>query len=411
MKKISLLIVPITLIAIGLFVFTGTKDVKAAYGDRAEYTLDPWTFWQTGVTTDDWNQWELSAYKKVYLPDDSGKYSDSTPGGEFNPREYTDANWFAHSPAGTHAKDEEREVTVKGVAHGYVATIESNGWSGKWLPDEVEPDNDPPKWGVPTTVAPETTSFVPYLIDNNPYTLRAWTTARGLKKNRTYTWKFDAYIDEGAYMAKLGGNVDVDTKYCKIVGKNGEGKILFVRYVPITTQKQTFMFNFDMDSNNNSLFVEMMYGSFLKEGPIIKYEEVVWHGTVHIEDCDIIQGNQNIPPETTTTRRYTPGGDSDWEEDTVAKVTGLKAKKKSAKKKAKKRSVVLSWSSAENATRYQVNYALKSNFKGGKSKYTEGRKFTVSGLKKKKTYYFRVRGRNDDDVVGAWSAKKKVKLK
>ena len=334
MKRLSLLIIPISLLFLSFFVFTDTKDVKAAYGDRASYTLEPWTFWQTGVTTDIWNQWELNAFNGVYLPDDSDKFPDSVgPDGRTDYlRNYTHRNhFFEHGSTTTHPQVEDPyQLTLFGVSHGYVADIESNGWSGKWIPDETESEQitDPPKWGESTTPQGETTSFVPYLMDNNPYTLRCWTKANNLKKNRTYTWVFDAYIEEGAYMAKLGGNVPVDNKYAKIVGTNGQGKILFVRYLDITTTKKRFQFNFDMDKENSSLKVEMMYGAFLLEGPIIKHEEVVWTGKVHIENCDIIQGNLNEPPVETTTRRPGGGGgDSVWY-DEPEQITGVKAKSK-----------------------------------------------------------------------------------
>ena len=421
MKRLSLLIVPIALLFLGVFVFTGTKEVKAAYGDRASYTLDPWTFWQTGVTTDIWNQWELNAFNSVYLPDDSDKFPDSVgPDGTTNfHRDYSQArNFFKHGSTTTHPQVEDPyQLTLFGVTHGYIADIESNGWSGKWIPDPTEEGpTDPPKWGE-TTKYEETTSFIPYLMDNNPYTLRCWTVARGLKKNRTYTWVFDAYIDEGAYMAKLGGSEPVDNKYAKIVGTTLSGKILFVRYLDITTKKKRFQFNFDMDSANSAIKVEMMYGAFLlyadrddehvkyKKHPelLIKHEEVCWTGKVHIENCDIIQGNLNEPTTQATTARH-GGGGGDWG-DVPEKVTGVKVKNKA------KKSVLLSWSYTEYADKYQINYALKKNFKGGKKKYTTKRKYTIKGLKRKKTYYFRVRGKNEDFGFGSWSAKKKIKTK
>ena len=410
MKRLSLIIIPIYLLFLGVFVLTGTKDVEAAYGDRASYTLEPWTFWQTGVTTDQWNQWELNAFNGVYLPDDSDKFPDSVgPDGTTNYlRSYTHRNhFFEHGSTTTHPQVEDPyELTLFGVSHGYIADIESNGWSGKWIPDPTESEQitDPPKWGETTTPQGETTSFVPYLMDNNPYTLRCWTKANGLKKNRTYTWVFDAYIDEGAYMAKLEGNIPASNKYAKIVGTNGQGKILFVRYLDITTTKKRFQFNFDMDSDNSTLKVEMMYGAFLLEGPIIKHEEVVWTGKVHVENCDIIQGNLNEPQVETTTRRPGGGGGDVVWYDEPEKISGVKAKSKA------KKSVILSWKREENSTKYQYNYAMKKNFKGGKKRYTTKNKVTIKKLKRKKTYYFRVRGMNDE-YTGSWSAKKKCKVK
>ena len=433
MKKLSLLIIPISLLFLGVFVCTGTKDVEAAYGDRADYKLDPWTFWQAGASTDGWNPWELSAFEYVYVPNDCDKYSDSTPddpdahpriygryrgpGKYYEEDKWYNDNWFKHGDPGNMPSNDEREAQLQHVSHGYIAKIEGNGWSGKWVPseEELQTNNDPPKWGEPSTEPQETTSFIPYLMDNNPYTVRTWTKARGLKKNRTYTWVFDAYIDDDCKYAdptwdseehdgKPAPQVSADTKYCKIVGKNGSGKILFVRYIEITKNKQRYMFNFDMDSSNNELNVEYMYGSFLLTGPIIKHKEVVWSGTVHLENADIIQGNLLKEEETTTTRRAGGGSAADWG-DTPEKVTGVKVKNKA------KKSVILSWKSAEYADKYQYNYALKKNFKGGKKKYTTKKKITIKKLKRKKVYWFRVRGVSEDYGNGPWSAKKKIKTK
>ena len=164
------------------------------------------------------------------------------------------------------------------------------------------------------------------------------------------------------------------------------------------------MFNFDMDSSNTDIKVEYMYGAFLLKGPIIKHKEVVWTGTVHVENCDIIQGNLNEPQVETTTRRSGGGGGGAVWYDEPEQITGVKAKSKA------KKSIILSWSREENSTKYQYNYALKKNYKGGKKKYTTKNKVTIKKLKRKKTYYFRVRGMNDE-YTGSWSSKKKCKVK
>ena len=119
---------------------------------------------------------------------------------------------------------------------------------------------------------------------------------------------------------------------------------------------------------------------------------------------DIIQGNLNEPPVETTTRRSGGGGGGAVWYDEPEQITGVKAKSKA------KKSITLSWSREENSTKYQYNYALKKNFKGGKKKYTTKNKVTIKKLKRKKTYYFRVRGMNDE-YTGSWSSKKKCKVK
>ncbi len=423
MKKLSLLIIPITVFALGVLVFTSSNKVEAAYGDRASYTLTPWTFWQTGVTTEDWNSWELNSFNRVDLAEDSNIYSDSVAAdgsGSTNfrrtyIRSNTDPNSpFYHRPIAAHpASQEPYQIPMDGTSHSFTANIESNGWSGKWLEDETQEHNYPPKWpetrpSVTTTKAPETTTKREIPIDNDPYTLRCWATAKNLKKNRTYTWTFSARIDEGARRSKedsysYGETVPATDKYVKIVGTNDTGSILFVRYLTVTTKTQNYKFNFSLDKNSESLKVEYMFGAFIKvTGPVIKHKEVCWTGVVHIDNCDVYQGNLNEAPESETTRRRSSGG-GDWEEE-PAKIKSVKVKSKA------KKSVLISWKKDENATKYQIKYGLKKNFKGAKSKKTSKKKITIKGLKSKKVYYFKVRGLSDMGN-GPWSARKKCKVK
>lgn len=82
-------------------------------------------------------------------------------------------------------------------------------------------------------------------------------------------------------------------------------------------------------------------------------------------------------------------------------------------KKGKKVTVTLSKKVA-GATGYQVAYAAKSSMKGQKKKSFTGKSVTVKKLKKKKTYYFRVRAyvkKKGKTVYGSWSSKKRVKIK
>ena len=88
----------------------------------------------------------------------------------------------------------------------------------------------------------------------------------------------------------------------------------------------------------------------------------------------------------------------------------------SAKNK-KKQAVILSWSKKSGATGYQIQYATNKKFKSKKVVEITGSDITttrIKKLKKKKTYYIRVRayktvsGRKQ---YSAWSTKKKVKIK
>lgn len=87
--------------------------------------------------------------------------------------------------------------------------------------------------------------------------------------------------------------------------------------------------------------------------------------------------------------------------------------KKLKNKKGKKVVVTLS-KKVSGATGYQVAYAKKSSMKGQKIKSFKGTSVTVKKLKKKKTYYFRVRAytkKNGKIVYGKWGNKKKIKVK
>lgn len=80
----------------------------------------------------------------------------------------------------------------------------------------------------------------------------------------------------------------------------------------------------------------------------------------------------------------------------------------------KEKSVTLSWKKVSCAKGYQIQYAINKKFKKKKSKMTSKTSTTIRKLKKKKTYYFRIRAYKLDDnkkVYGKWSKVKKVKIK
>lgn len=63
---------------------------------------------------------------------------------------------------------------------------------------------------------------------------------------------------------------------------------------------------------------------------------------------------------------------------------------------------------------YQLQYALNKKFKKKKSIQTKKTKYIIKKLKKKKTYYIRVRAYKMDGkkkVYGKWSKVKKIKVK
>lgn len=103
--------------------------------------------------------------------------------------------------------------------------------------------------------------------------------------------------------------------------------------------------------------------------------------------------------------------------DDVAGKEHLKAiVKLSSVKNSAKKTLTAKWKKASGAKGYQVQYALNRKFtKGKKSKIVTKTSLKIKKLKKKNTYYVRVREyklkANGKKKYGAWSAVKKVKIK
>ena len=84
-------------------------------------------------------------------------------------------------------------------------------------------------------------------------------------------------------------------------------------------------------------------------------------------------------------------------------------------KNVKKKRVSLKWQKVAKAKGYQIQYALDRKFKKSrKTKNTSKTSYTIKKLKKKKTYYIRVRAYaiiNGKKVYGNWCKAKKIKIK
>lgn len=115
----------------------------------------------------------------------------------------------------------------------------------------------------------------------------------------------------------------------------------------------------------------------------------------NIGEADPTPGNQ--PNTPTTDVASTPG-----------KGSIISAKNKKAGE------IVLKFKKVSGAKDYQIQYSTKKSFKGKKAKTTSKISYTIKKLKKKKTYYIRVRAyklNGKKKVYGAWSKVKKVKVK
>ena len=128
--------------------------------------------------------------------------------------------------------------------------------------------------------------------------------------------------------------------------------------------------------------VKMAFGAFMKEFK----DENNMSGQVEVKDFHVFAEG-----------KATAAG--------KAKISKVKAGKKKLTVKYK----------ASGAKKYNVQVALKKNFKKGlKSKFTKKKSLTIKGLKKKKKYYIRVRGAKNYSgvyIYGKWSKVKKKKTK
>ena len=125
--------------------------------------------------------------------------------------------------------------------------------------------------------------------------------------------------------------------------------------------------------------IKFAFGAFLKNF----VDENDMSGTIEVKDFKVITGDAAKGPAR-------------------AKVSSIKAKKKSLVVKAK----------ASGASKVKIQVALKKNFKGAKSKTVKsGKAATFKGLKAKKKYYVRARAYKTYGDTKIWSAYSKVKTK
>ncbi len=144
---------------------------------------------------------------------------------------------------------------------------------------------------------------------------------------------------------------------------------------------------------------------------ISDYNESLTNATIHCTDGVINEKTDPAPTpgtnpsDTPAASQTTPVWDGTLDVPLTLAKPVLKAK--AAKKSAK-----LSWNKVGGAKYYEIQYGLKSNFKGAKTKKVKAFKssVTIKKLKKGKKYYFRIRTVISSSK-SAWSKKKSVKVK
>lgn len=78
------------------------------------------------------------------------------------------------------------------------------------------------------------------------------------------------------------------------------------------------------------------------------------------------------------------------------------------------RKVVVKWKNVVGISGYQIQYATNKKYKKAKKTVTQKKQYVIKKLRKKKTYYIRVRAYtvyNGKTVYGRWSKVKRVKIK
>ena len=117
----------------------------------------------------------------------------------------------------------------------------------------------------------------------------------------------------------------------------------------------------------------------------------------------------SVTGTSTTTGTSATGSSTTGTSVKVAQVKGVKAVRKTSKK------AIVSWKKVKGAAGYQVKYSLKKNLKSAKTKNVAKKtKLTITGLKKNKVYYVKVRAykkSNAKKVYGKFSKVVKIKKK
>lgn len=130
-----------------------------------------------------------------------------------------------------------------------------------------------------------------------------------------------------------------------------------------------------------------------------------------------IGNGNNIHPgsngSTGSTTSTTPGTNANIQSSTPSNSILTKIILKSVKAGGKGK-IVVKWKKSTAAKGYQLQYSTSKKFKSKKTKTTNKTSLTIKKLKKKKTYYIRVRAYktvNGKKSYGKWSSVKKIKIK
>ena len=298
-------------------------------------------------------------------------------------------------------------------ADSYVLDVTSTGWSGIYNPGNGQLMGSNP-WGVTTTkVVPVergryyNISFkIKSTLKNEITKCDDSTVIKGLKnwdgKDCHYTEGTGKYNTVKHFHIKAYDNTDPDGAALAVqsISATYGGKNVMTKtkeynnlialdskntdYVTVNlrTLVPSDKADYQKKASAPTMGIKMAFGPFLKEFK----DENNMSGEVEVKDFKVLA----------STKAAIAG---------KAKIKKIKAGKKKLTIKYK----------ATGAKKYQVQVALKKNFKKGlKKKTTKKTTWTFKGLKKKKKYYVRVKGAknyNGTYIYGKWSKVKTKKTK
>ena len=226
------------------------------------------------------------------------------------------------------------------------------------------------------------------------------------KENNDTLKKADAITIGKKYQGTLFDNMDED---CFKVTAPNTGKITATLQCDPDTDV-----NYIEDGWNMAI-----YSANNSEDPIIKEEGIVTKGSIkfnvtkgktyyiHVYNYDLgaplgyvyhLSTSYKGPKVTSVKKNTTTA------KKTVKMVTGVSLK-------VKKKKINIHFKLISNVSKYQIMYSTKKSFKNKKVVTVKSGNVTIKKLKRKKTYFVRIRAISKNGKAGAWSVVKKVRVK
>lgn len=226
------------------------------------------------------------------------------------------------------------------------------------------------------------------------------------KENDDTFKKADAITIGKKYQGTLFDNMDED---CFKVTAPNTGKITATLQCDPDTDV-----NYIEDGWNMAI-----YSANNSEDPIIKEEGIVTKGSIkfnvtkgktyyiHVYNYDLGAPLGYVyhlstsfkGPKVTSVKKNTTTA-----KKTVKMVTGVSLK-------VKKKKINIHFKLISNVSKYQIMYSTKKSFKNKKVVTVKSGNVTIKKLKRKKTYFVRIRAISKNGKAGAWSVVKKVRVK